>query len=221
MSVIGEFTVPAEALALRQSFERVPDLEIEIERLATHSREWVMPFLWASADDIVVADDALRADPSIDELEALDTVDDVREYSVVWSPAVQQLVDEMVNRHGIMQEAEAARDTWYLKLKFVDREYLTGFQNHFRHRGYQFELQRLTDGKAPKQRAYDLTPEQREVLVLALERGYFSVPRETQSQVLAEELGISANACSQRLRRAMANLTANTLTIAAYDRDDS
>ena len=220
MSVIGEFAVPAEAFALRHSFATVPDIKIEIERLATHSREWVMPFLWASADDIEAADEALRGDPSIDEIETLTTGHGVGEYCVVWSSAVQQLVDEIIDRHGVMLEAEAANGVWYFKLKFIDREYLAEFQEHFRQRGYRFELQRLYSDSAPKDRAYDLTPEQREVLVLALERGYFLVPRAIQGQALADELGISANAFSQRLRRGLGNLTANTLSIAGHEQFD-
>lgn len=44
-------------------------------------------------------------------------------------------------------------------------------------------------------------PEQREALILAVERGYFAVPRETKLEEIAEELGITRQAASERVRR--------------------
>lgn len=214
MSVIAEFTVPAEAFALHATFEAVPDTTVEIERLATHSREWVMPFLWVSSSDLDAAERALRDDPSIEALEVVDTDGRVREFNVEWNEDVQGLVDEVVDQHAIVQEAEAANGTWHLKLKFLDQDAVREFQSYFRERNQEFELERLHEGSPPKERDYDLTPEQREVLLTALKRGYFAVPRAAQSSDLAAELDISTNAVSQRLRRATRNLVRSTLTVA-------
>lgn len=213
MSVITEFTIPADAFALDATFETVPDVAIEIERLATHSRKWIMPFLWATSSDIEAVETALHDDPSTDEVRTLDIDGDIGYFTVHWSEEIQELVDEIVDRHGIMQEAEAIDGTWYFKFQFVDRNALEDFQTSFHERGNSFELERLYDGTAPKEREFDLTTEQREALVTALKLGYFSIPREAQIDELAAELGISANAVSERLRRATANLTRNTLTV--------
>lgn len=212
MSIITEFTIAADAFALKHTFEVVPDVSIEIERLATHSREWIMPFLWASDHDPDAVDQALREDPSIDALEEMGRNGGVQEFNVEWNEDTQELIDDIVDQRGIIQEAEAIGGTWHLKLKFVDREALKEFQTYFHDRGYAFELHRLYEGSPPKEREYDLTPHQREALVLAVENGYFSVPRDTTSEELANELGISTNAFSQRLRRATRNLARNTLT---------
>lgn len=213
MGIITEFTIPAEAFALHQTFEAVPDVTIEIERLATHSREWIMPFLWATSNDIATVGDALRDDPSVDEVQQIDTTGNIGQYKVDWSEDFQQLIDEIIDQHGIMQEAEAANGTWYLKLKFIDQSALSEFQTYFNGKGFNFELQRRYDSTSPKEREYDLTPGQHEVLVTALELGYFSVPRDAQITDMAVALDISTNAVSQRLRRAMRNLTKNTLTV--------
>ncbi|MFP8951732.1 helix-turn-helix domain-containing protein [Natrialbaceae archaeon A-arb3/5] len=215
MSVIAEFTVPANAVALGETFEAVDDLTVEIERLATHSREWIMPFLWATNDDFDDVSSAFQSDPTIDEFELLDTESNIGYYNLHWSESVQKLIDKIVNQHGIIQEAEATDGVWFFKLKFVNRQALEGFQRYFHEQDFSFELQRLHDGTMPKEREYNLTPEQRETMVTALEMGYFSVPRETQISELAAELDISTNAVSQRLRRATANLTRNTLTISS------
>lgn len=217
MSVITEFSIPAGAFALERTFEEVPDAKIEIERLATHSREWVMPFLWLTGADLEAAESALERDPSIEELTRIDVEDDVAYFNVTWSEDVQALVDQVINKHGIIQEAQATNGCWHLKLQFVDHETLKEFQEYFREQEYSLELDRLYDGTAPKEREYDVTQPQREALVTALEMGYFEVPRNAKIDDLARELDISSNAVSQRLRRASANLTRNVLTVSPPD----
>ncbi|ELY93383.1 bacterio-opsin activator HTH domain-containing protein [Natrialba hulunbeirensis JCM 10989] len=213
MSVIAEFTIPADAFALGDTFDRISEATIEVERLATHSREWIMPFLWISDCDIDNVTDALESDSSVVKFDLLDREGDLGYLNVHWAEPVQQLIDEIVNQHGIMQEAQAADGRWFLKLKFVNQTAVKAFQRYFHEKDHSFELQRIYDGTAPREREYDLTNEQREALVVGLELGYFAVPREAQISDLADELGISTNAVSQRLRRATANLTQNTLVV--------
>ena len=47
-----------------------------------------------------------------------------------------------------------------------------------------------------------LSPAQQEALALALERGYFEIPRQGSLIDLSEEIGISDQALSERLHRA-------------------
>lgn len=213
MSAIAEFTISADAFALQRTFETLPGVTIEVERLATHSREWIMPFTWTTGEPTEDVDRVLRRDPSIEAVQEIGADGDTGQFMVEWEEGVQQLVDQIVNQHGIVQEAAAADGTWYLKLKFVDRESIAEFQESFHERGHEFELQRLYDATAPKEREYDLTPEQREALIVAQENGYFSVPREAGIEDVAAELGVSPNAVSERLRRATGDLTRNTLLV--------
>lgn len=213
MSVIAEFTIPADAFALGEMFDRIPAVTVEVERLATHSREWVMPFLWFTNAEIDPITTALAADQSIDGYEFIDSEDDIGYFNVHWDEAVQERVDEIVDQHGIVQEATAVAGHWFFKLKFVDQAALEEFHRYFQRKEYSFELQRIYDGSAPKEREYDLTSAQRDVLVTALEMGYFDVPRDAQIGDLAAELDISTNAVSQRLRRATKSLTQNTLVV--------
>ncbi|MDG5760193.1 bacterio-opsin activator domain-containing protein [Natronococcus sp. A-GB1] len=143
MSVVAEFTIPADGFALERTFETVPDATVEIERLATHSREWVMPFLWVTSDDLEAVERALETDPDVEEVRTLNVADDVGYFNVRWSEEVQRLIDEVVDQHGIVQEAEAKDGRWYLKLKFVSESVLEEFQAYFRRQNRTFELQRL------------------------------------------------------------------------------
>lgn len=52
----------------------------------------------------------------------------------------------------------------------------------------------------------DLTARQLEVLALAVERGYFAVPRTAGLDVLADELGVQKSTVSEHLRRGMGHV---------------
>lgn len=58
---------------------------------------------------------------------------------------------------------------------------------------------------------YGLTAPQREALLLAVHRGYYNIPRQCTTVELAEQLDISDQAVTERLRRAIVTLTTNTL----------
>lgn len=49
---------------------------------------------------------------------------------------------------------------------------------------------------------WDLTPKQEEALSVALELGYFEIPRDADAAAVATELGVSKSAFLERLRRA-------------------
>ncbi|WP_137284828.1 helix-turn-helix domain-containing protein [Halorussus salinisoli] len=209
MSFVAEFSVPADDFALGSALAAVPEMQVEVERLATHSREWVMPFLWASEGDLDAFEDAMADDETVAEVTTLDRLDGTGLYMVEWSESVERRVDAMVDKHAIVQQAVADRD-WFLKLRFSDEDRLSAFRDHFES---EFELHRKYRTTEPKHGEFGLTPEQRETLVLASELGYFSVPREATVEDIADRLDISTNSVSQRLRRAHDALVRNTLVV--------
>jgi predicted DNA binding protein len=72
------------------------------------------------------------------------------------------------------------------------------------------ELTRLAPESGPNEHD-GLTDAQRDILLLALEAGYFEEPREASLEDLAAELDISRQAVGTRLRRAYANLIEHSL----------
>ncbi|WP_117593162.1 helix-turn-helix domain-containing protein [Haloprofundus halophilus] len=215
MGVVAEFSIPVESFALAETFDRVPDVHVEVDRLATHSREWVLPFLWVSSESesTEVVRETVADDSTVDELTVVGEWASIALYNVHWSESVQQLVDEITDQHGVALSARAHDGKWSLRLRFVDRSIFEDFRTYFDDHDLRFELVRIREMQEPKQREYGLTTPQRETLVTAFEMGYFTVPRKTNITDLADELGVSPNAVSQRLRRANASLVQNTLLL--------
>lgn len=212
MSLVAEFSVSTDDFALADALDSAPETSVEVERLATHSRDWVMPFVWASGGDCDAFEDALEADPTVDDARTIDRIDGSRLYRMRWNESVKSQVDSMIDRHAIVQEASADRDRWFLRLRFVDERHLSKFREHF---DRNFSLHRKYRPTESDDSEFGLTPEQHETLLVAAELGYFSVPREATVEDIAERLDISSNSVSQRLRRAHRALVQNTLLVNA------
>ncbi|NHN59867.1 MULTISPECIES: helix-turn-helix domain-containing protein [Halorussus] len=209
MSLVVEFSVPTDEFALGHALDAAPGVQVEVDRLATHSREWVMPFVWATGGDLDAFEGALADDETVANAETLDRLGETALYMIEWNESVERLVDAMVDEHATVQDA-VADDEWFLKVRFVDDDKLSSFRDTFES---NFELVRKRRTNEPRRADFGLTPEQREALVVASELGYFAVPREATVEDIADRLDISTNSVSQRLRRAHDALVRNTLLV--------
>lgn len=212
MSVIGDFTVPAESFALERTFERVPGLTLEADRLASHAPTEVMPFVWASGGEGDLAE-TLAADPDVAAADVTDRMDGETLLRMRWSKGFRTAVRDMIDHHAAILRAEASHGSWTLRLRFADDALVSTFQSHFRAENLDFEVRSLTRPSRPRQSEFGLTADQREALAAAVRSGYFSIPRESSAQRLGEELGISANAASERVRRGTETLVESALMV--------
>lgn len=220
MSVVVDFTIPTDSFTLHRTLSAEPEMTVEAERLVAHSTEWAFPFFWASGGDFEGFQRALRDDPTVADAAVIEEADDSALYQILWSDDVIDLIDEIINQHANILEAKARGERWRLQLRFAEEEQVSTFQKHFAERGRSFEVNQLYHPTTPRQREYGLTEEQHETLIAALSEGYFNVPRDVSMAELANTLGISSNAVSQRIRRASANLIEHTLTIGSAELTD-
>lgn len=172
-----------------------------------------MPCLWVDDGDVSGFGTALGNDASIEEVRA--TADFGREhlYSVRWTDDIGDLITEMVDHEGVILEAAARDATWRLRIRFVTREQFDSFRAYCEGHGPSFRLERLFETEHPRHVRGDVTPEQRAALTAAAELGYFEIPRHASIEDVADELGISSQAVSERLRRGTENLVEDVLHI--------
>lgn len=221
MSVVGDFTIPAEAFALEQALSTVPEMTIEADHLASHSPREVFPFLWASGRDLERIQGALADDPSVTEVSIADETEDEALYRMVWGDSFCELIHDMVDHHAAILDASAQADQWKLRLRFSTEEMLSSFQDHFHEQGHQFEVLQLYHPTEPRQRAFGLTAEQHDALMVAVNEGYFSIPRTASTEDVSETLGISANAASERIRRGTEQLIRSGILVPSFSEETS
>lgn len=201
MAVIAELTIPAEGFDLGRITNVSGGAHIELERVVPVGDD-VMPFFWASDTDFEAFEKAVREENLVKELTALARVGGRVLYHVIWSEMVANLTEVLTESEATILEAHG-NNPWLFRLRFSDHRGLRKFHNKCQEQEIPFRIERIytLDEEQHSKLHFDLTPEQQAALVLAVERGYFSVPRGATLTDIADELGISQQAASERVRR--------------------
>ena len=105
--------------------------------------------------------------------------------------------------------------TWTIRLLFPSEHVLGRTTALCEQYDVPLEIRSITHVGDGATGQYGLTSLQYDSLRLAYERGYYGIPRGTQLSDLADEVGISHQAYSERLRRATETLLERTLLNAA------
>ncbi|MFD1512950.1 helix-turn-helix domain-containing protein [Halomarina rubra] len=212
MTIIAEFTLHAEEFILGQVLSRDPDTNVEIERVVPASRR-VMPYIWVHGGGLDAFEAAVRASEHVRELVALDYVDESGLYRVEWRADVESLIYGMAQTEASILEARG-NEEWYFRIRFDSHEGLTEFHDYCLDHDISYNLERVYTLVEGEEQGYlfNLTPPQREAMLLALERGYFEIPREVTLAELANDLDISEQAFSERVRRATNKVLSSALS---------
>jgi predicted DNA binding protein len=205
--------IPTGEFALQQTFEVVPDAVFECEQVVENGHDVVMPMLWGRASDPGELDVALENDPSVGDVEKLAELDGEVLYRMEWVRQVELVLQMMLNDNGTVLDAYGNSDRWRLRIFYPDREELSETNEFCEKHDLPFDVRRVRDMDSEPASRYGLTDEQYESLKRAWESGYFDVPRETGIEDLADELDISHQALSERLRRGHNTLVENMLGI--------
>ena len=201
MSVIVEFTLPTDSFVFGTALETAEDTEISLEEIVP-TADGAMPYFWATGTDFETFERQVLDDSNVDAITQLDRVDGDALYRVSWTSTEDDLLDGLVESKAVVLEAYS-NGVWHFRVRFPDHDLLGQFYNFCTDHDITIHVLRvytLTEASRAG-RSFDLTPEQREALLLAVRLGYFAVPRETNLTEIAEELGISQQAASKRVRR--------------------
>jgi predicted DNA binding protein len=199
--LIATFQLEHETVALKRTYEQIPQLQIEAERIAAHSTEWTMPCLWTSGADSTSIQQALKGDPSVETVVEETEFGDEIYYQIEWSGDVQRRINSYIDKQGAILRASVTRDGWKVRIRFANRDQFDIFRNTLTEQGFSYSLLELIEPNEPRVGVTNLTPRQREVLLAAWEQGYYEIPRDISSDELAEELGITHQTLSELLRR--------------------
>jgi predicted DNA binding protein len=209
MTVRAVVSTPTGSFPLAFLFETDPEARIKLERSVPLAE--TTPFLWVTGADAA----SIRA--------AADRCEAVRDVTVLQSSEASLVGVEWASTNcflGLLIETDVtclrgtgAADGWRFHLRFPDRETLATCYQRCEERDLSLQVESVRSPANTGPRAPDdaLTPGQREALTVALEAGYFGVPREAALVDVAADLGVSDTAASQRLRRGVERLLRESL----------
>lgn len=215
-AIRGDLTLTHADIALTRATVEVPGVTVRPEQVVADGSETLLVFT-VHGDELDTFEQTLESSEAVSDLIRLSDNSDSRCYRATLGGEVLT-ISTILTRIGVrVVDVVGSEGEWDVRAQFRSRETLLKFRNYCSDHDISFRLRRLSwdDGESDW-RLSGLTPEQWDALRQAHEAGYFNVPRKTTQLELADRLGISPSAVSERLRRATSQLIE-----AQLDSDDS
>lgn len=208
MTLIVEFDITTPIL--RRTVAAVSRIDVEeIYQSATGETKLIC---WVYGEDLGRVEAAFDDDDTVRAFSLLEDPGDRRLYSVTLSERGQShLTYPTAAEYDIGYHEITVTDDTRIRARVPSREALFAYRDVCREKDIPFRIQRIFQESSSTGDRYGVTDRQTEALLVALEEGYFDVPRSTTLSAVADELGISDQALSARLRRGQANLLRTTL----------
>lgn len=213
MQAVARVLLPPEAFDVgRAAVDAAGDgVGVGIERVVP-AGDGTVAYLWTGAADAEAVVAALAETDRVDEAVAVDRADGLALVRVDCPADADPLLGVLADADVTVLEVRSVEAGWRLSLGSEDRARLSRLYHALAERLDGTDLDGVyTADAAHESPAGGLTPIQRRTLALALDRGYFDVPRGVNLMELSEELGVSDTAVSQRIRRGLSTVLDATL----------
>lgn len=196
----ARFELPAEELAFAEVIERVPDARVELEPAVANPDNHALLVI-RTDESVYGVEAALRADSGIGTIERFGERADGWTYRITWEGRPRRLFRQFAHADVTVLSMRGRGGRWKLRLLASCREGIARADEIMDKLGCGADCRRVsTLGEEVTQSR--LSDSQREALTMAFEAGYYDIPRGVTSKELADELGISHQALSERFRRA-------------------
>lgn len=185
---------------LSRTLDAFADVEFEVERVVLNG-DTLTALVWAYAPDHAALEAALEDDPSVGDHVRMADLDSAGLYRMEWVRDLSFLQFVLREAKATILDGFGTRRRWRLCLAYPDHEGIKETDTFCQSRDLEFDVsqvQTVPDGPIDR---YGLSAEQYEALSTAWRLGYFDVPRKVDLQDVADEIGISHQAASERLRR--------------------
>lgn len=160
-------------------------------------------------EDGDAVDSALSTDPSVAAAEQVAETERGELYQAIHRGphAETAIYHEAVRHGGVFVTGTSRCGAWELWMRFPDREQFGQFRGACAERDASLQVQAIHETwTAMRAERYGISELQEEIIHLAARSGYFDVPREASLTDIADELDVSTQAASERLRRGLGTL---------------
>jgi len=211
MSVIAELRIPATDFELGRILDLSDGVSVDLETLVP-AGDRAVPFFWTHGVDAEAFATRLRASSGVDGVEVIEQFENQTLYGLDWDAEADAFLSAISARCGQILCATGSGDEWRFELRFPDHEELSAFRARCTDADVALSVERVYHPSHPDAGPrFGLTEHQHEALTLAVEMGYYDVPRRCNTVEVAAELGISDQALTERLRRGISTLATNTV----------
>ncbi len=203
MSVITETRIPTEDFELGQILSLEYASAIELETLVP-SGDVTVPLFWVYEPVDNGFLDTVERYPTVNSVTEVDVFDDRTLFRLDWDASQDHLFQCILEHDGQILSATGSPEGWNFEIRFKDREALSQCRDCCEDAHISLKITRIYNPTDPDAGPwYGLSEPQREALTLAVRSGYYEIPRGCTTAELANELEISDQAVTERLRRAI------------------
>ncbi|NLV05997.1 winged helix-turn-helix transcriptional regulator [Haloarcula rubripromontorii] len=198
-------------LILTDTIESSPDVTVRPEQMVDDGTSSLL-VIEAAGETLDQFETALERDSTVCDHLVLDWTETSRVYRVEVADSAVRITPSLVRAGGRALDIKGTSGQWLVHAQFRSRAALSQFRAECSDRNITFRLDRLywTSGEV-NAGACGLTADQQVALETAHREGYFDVPRGISQAELADKLGISPSAMSQRIRRGMDQVVGSEL----------
>jgi len=211
MATVMEFTSPADEFPLGSVFKDLPGVTVELERLIPHET-LIIPYFWVrgvESDDIEAA---FEPHSGVTNIRLVDSVEDEYLMRAEWKPEYFGVLSALAKANVVVLGGLGTKEGWRFEVRGESQETIADFREYCQENDIPIQITAVHAMLPIQGEGYELTEAQREALVMAYKRGYFDTPRETSLEEIADELGITQQSLSSRLRRGHRRLIGATLS---------
>lgn len=206
MGIITDITIPGSEFEVGPSLEGFEDVHATFEQVVPTGKN-LFPYLWVYSDFEKAVEPRLESNPAIANVRRVYEDEGQDLYEISWASETEKFLGCLRDTKAVVLKAGGTAATWEFQLRFDQHEDLSEFQSKCMDSEITLTVDRIVTKSVVDSPGQNLTDAQRETIEVALRRGYFDVPRKCTMVELADELGISDQAVSARIRRAMKKLS--------------
>jgi predicted DNA binding protein len=212
MAVIVDLALPSQQFELGRILGMEGDTSVVLETMVPLG-ERTVPFFRVHGEENGF-EESVRGRAAVSDIDVVSTHDGEVLYALDWDISDDTFFEGLIETEVNLLEARGVTETWSFELRFPSHDALSAFQTHCTEHGIPIDVKRLYNPTKPDAGPwYGLSGPQRMTLARAVESGYYSIPRQTSTQALADEFGITDQAVTERLRRGICNLVTSTLLL--------
>ncbi|MEF8894589.1 helix-turn-helix domain-containing protein, partial [Halodesulfurarchaeum sp.] len=183
---------------------------VEFERLIPHERI-IIPYFWVRGVDSSDIEAAFKSHAGIAEIQLVDSVEDQYLMRAEWEQEYVGILRALAEANVVTLSGIGKKHEWRFEVRGESHEEISAFRHYCQEHDIPITIINVHAMLPLQGEGFELTEPQREALVLAYERGYYDTPRDNSLEDIAEELGVTQQSLSTRLRRGYRRLVEATL----------
>jgi predicted DNA binding protein len=211
MATIIDFRVSPDDFALASTMRDGPSFRLTVEQSVTHTADSMIPFVWVTTSNFSVFEEIVAMDPSVDSLSRLTDLDTTRLYRIDWIEDITTVLQLLIGDGNVINSVQLNHGRWEFQLICPEHVSLSEIYSDCIEHGLSIDVGSIYELDSHYQSECTLTDLQYATLNTAKKMGYYEVPRKVCLTDLAEVLGVSHQALSERLRRAHGRLIEDTI----------